>query len=146
MSVEEFKAKYPILYESSLPATSTIKADLEYISHHWTDLSYDPWEESFADGQFFNTIAVREALSHGIILSQKLGDDGAAEWYKLQVKEVEEFLDNFWDSKDTYIKSTIGHHRGVEWKKKNLDTSVLIAVLFANSSLEHDPYSLCKFR
>ena len=142
MSVEEFKSKYSYLYESILPANSTIKADLEYISNHWTGLSYDPWEESYAYGQFFNTIAFREALSIGAKLARRLGDDGAAEWYELQLDEVMEYLDDFWDSNDGYIKSSIGHQSGVEWKKKNLDTSVLIAVLFANSSTDSDPYSL----
>ena len=142
MSVEEFKSEYAYLYESSLPTNSTIKADLEYISNHWMELSYDPWEELYAYGQFFNTIAFREALALGGKLARKLGDDGAADWYELQLTEVGEFLDGFWDSNDGYIKSSIGHQSGVEWKKKNLDTSVLIAVLFANSSIEADPYSL----
>jgi hypothetical protein len=143
MSVEEFTSKYAYLYESFLPPNSTIKADLEYISNHWTELSYDPWEESYAYGQFFNTIAFREALSIGAKLARKLGDDGAAEWYELQLTEVIEYLDDFWDPNDEYIKSSIGHQSGVEWKNKNLDTSVLIAILFANSSSKSDPYSLC---
>lgn len=141
-SVEEFKSTYAYLYEFSLPANSTIKADLEYISNHWTELSYDPWEESYAYGQFFNTIAFREALSLGARLARKLGDDGAADWYDLQLTEVKEFLHDFWDANDGYIKSSIGHQSGVEWKTKNLDTSVLIAVLFANSSTDSDPYSI----
>jgi glucoamylase len=145
ISVEEFKSKYAYLYESFLPSNSTIKADLEYISNHWTELSYDPWEESYAYGQFFNTIALREALSIGAKLARKLGDDGAAEWYELQLTEIKGYLDEFWDSNDGYIKSSIGHQHGVEWKKKNLDTSVLIAVLFANSSSASDPYSLRAF-
>ena len=94
-SVEEFKSTYAYLYESSLPANSTIKADLEYISNHWTELSYDPWEESYAYGQFFNTIAFREALSIGARLARKLGDDGAAEWYDLQLTEVKEYPGRF---------------------------------------------------
>jgi glucoamylase len=143
--VEEFKSEYAYLYNPILPANSTIKADLEYKSNHWTELSYDPWEESYAYGHFFNKIAFREALSVGAKLARKLGDNGAAEWYELQLIEVKEFLDDFWDSTDGYIKSSIGHQHGVKWKKKNLDTSALIAVLFANSSAENDPYSLSMF-
>lgn len=143
--MEEFKSEYAYIYASVLPANSTIKADLEYISNHWTELSYDPWEESYAYGHFFNTIAFREALSVGAKLAKKLGDGAAAEWYELQITEVKEFLDDFWDSAHGYIKSSIGHQRGVEWKKKNLDASVLIAALFANSSAENDPYSLRMF-
>lgn len=142
ISAEEFVAKYPFLYTPSLPAKSTIKADLEYISNHWPDLNYDPWEESCALGHFFNLILTREALLIGAKLALYLNDHGAAEWYELQLSEVSDYLEGFWDQEDGYIKSAIDHQRGVEWKTKNLDSAVLISVLFANSSVLDDPYSI----
>jgi glucoamylase len=143
MSVKEFNAEYSHLYESRMPADSVIKADLEYISHHWPDLSYDPWEESYAYGHLFNTMAAREALTLGAQLARKLDDGGAADWYELQLPEINEFLDEFWDPRDGWIKSSIKHERGVEWKTSNLDTAVLIAVLFSNSTDHTDPYPIC---
>ena len=143
MSAQDFKANYSFLYEAALPAESTIKADLEYITYHWADLSYDPWEESNGYGQFFNTISFREALQYGHELANALGDSGADDWYQLHLSEVNNFLEDFWDAKAGYIKSTIGHQNGVEWKKKHLDSSVLIAVLLASRTAPDDPYSLC---
>jgi glucoamylase len=143
MSVEEFKSEYSFLYASILPSNSTIKNDLEYVSNHWSEYSYDPWEETYGSGQFFNTIAFREALSAGAKLADKLDDKSAAEWYRLQLSEVDELLESFWDPEVGYIKSTVGHSGGVEWKIKHLDSSVLIAVLFANSTDANDPYSIC---
>src|SRR5271155_5845976 len=142
MSAEEFEATYPFLYTPSLPANSTIKADLEYISNHWPDFNYDPWEESGAMGHFFNLILTREALATGGKLARHLNDPGAAEWYEMQLSEVKDYLERFWHEGDGYIKSSIDHQRGVEWKRKNLDSAVLISVLFANSSRDDDPYSI----
>ena len=142
MSAEEFVATYPFLYTPTLPANSTIKADLEYISNHWPDLNYDPWEESCALGHFFNLIITQEALSMGAKLARQLNDPGAADWYELQVSEVKEYLRQFWSEEDEYIKSAVDHQRGVEWKTKNLDSAVLIGVLFSNSLEDDDPYSI----
>src|SRR5271155_853818 len=142
MSAEEFVAIFPFLYNPSLPANSTIKADLEYISNHWPDFNYDTWEESGAMGHFFNLILTKEALATGGRLARHLNDPVAAQWYELQLPEVTEYLERFWYEKDGYIKSSIDHQRGVEWKTKNLDSAVLISVLFANSSRDEDPYSI----
>jgi glucoamylase len=141
-SADEFLNSYPFLYAASLPANSTIKADLEYISNHWSDYNYDPWEESYAEGHFFNIIMTREALRVGAKLARQLNDHGAADWYELQVSGMNEFAGRFWHEEDGYIKSCIRHERGVEWKIKHLDSAVLIAVLFGNSSIEDDPYSI----
>lgn len=142
MSIEAFKSQYPYLYYPDLGGDSTIKSDLEYITHHWADLSFDPWEESYAFGHFFNSIAQREALTIGAKLARKLDDPGAADWYDLHVKEINNHLKLFWNQDDTYIRCTVGHEHGVEWKTNNLDTSVIIAVLFANSTSPEDPYSI----
>jgi glucoamylase len=114
---------------------SVIKSDLEYISGHWSDLSFDPWEESFAWGHFFNLVAMREGLKYGIQLARRLDDFGAVKWYLSQYDRIQDHLQTFWSVEDGYIKSSIGHVGGVPWKKKNLDSAILIAVLLANSSV-----------
>jgi glucoamylase len=142
MSPDEFKLAYPYLYDPSLSSDSVIKSDLEYISHHWQDLSFDPWEESYAYGHYFNIIAMREALAVGIELSQKLDDPGAADWYQIHLDEMSNYLQEFWSPEEGFIKSTLDHQRGVEWKTKNLDTAVMIATLLANATTPKDISSL----
>jgi len=82
------------LYQSSLPATSPIKMDLEYVSHHWRDPSYDLWEE--VKGTHFYTLMVqRRALIEGAILAVRLGDSLAANWYRAQGNELNWNLTSF---------------------------------------------------
>ena len=145
MSAEDFKSTYPYLYDPNLSGNSVIKADLEYISHYWHELSFDPWEESYAYGHFFNLVAMREALVAGIALSRKLDDPLAADWYQTHVDEMNNHLQEFWSTEDRFIKSTLGHERGVEWKTKNLDTAVITASLLANSTPSGDISSLGSF-
>jgi glucoamylase len=142
MSSDEFKSNYPYLYDPDLSGESVIKSDLEYISHNWQDLSFDPWEESFAYGHFFNIVAMREALAIGIELARKLDDTLAADWYEIHLDEMSTYLQEFWSPEGGYIKSTLGHERGVEWKTKNLDTAVIIASLLRNSTNSDDISSL----
>ena len=86
------------MYTATLPATAPIKMDLEYISYHWKDPSYDLWEE--VKGTHFYTLMVeRRALLEGAVLARKLGDKGAANWYVKQGKEIEVELQKFYDAK-----------------------------------------------
>ncbi len=82
------------MYSNELPATLPIKKDLEYVSHHWKDSTFDLWEE--VKGTHFYTLMVsRRALLEGAQLANKLGDNGAANWYKLQANEIALELQKF---------------------------------------------------
>lgn len=116
------------LYSSRMPATSVIKKDLEYISHHWQEPSYDLWEE--VKGQHFYTLMViRKALKEGSQLASKLGDTGAAMWYQKQVVLIEKELNAFWDTRKHYIVATRHYVDGVKYKNSNLDTAVILGLL-----------------
>ncbi len=116
------------LYSSALPATSPIKYDLEYISHHWKDPSYDIWEE-VKGTHFYTLMVIRRALLEGASLASHFGDHGASKWYRLQAKEIEIELLNFWDEKNGYLVATINRTEGIDYKITNLDTSVLLGLL-----------------
>lgn len=116
------------LYTSDFPATSPIKIDLEYISHHWKDPSYDLWEE-VKGTHFYTLMVIRRALLEGSVLASHLGDSGASKWYRLQAKEIEIELLNFWDEKKGYLTATINRTEGINYKTSNLDTAVLLGLL-----------------
>jgi glucoamylase len=116
------------LYSSHLPAASPIKKDLEYISHHWKEPSYDLWEE-VKGIHFYTLMVIRRALKEGALLASRLGDAGAARWYNLQAKEIEFELLNFWDSEKKYITATINRTEGVDYKTSNLDTSIILGLI-----------------
>lgn len=117
-----------MLYSPAFPANSPIKKDLEYISHHWKDASYDLWEETQGT-HFYTLMVIRRALLEGAMLAERLHDAGAAKWYRSQAKQIEFELQNFWDEKNGYITATINRTGGIDYKASNLDMSVILGLL-----------------
>ena len=116
------------LYNPSFPANSPIKKDLEYISHHWKDPSFDLWEEEQGT-HFYTLMVIRRALLEGAVLAERMHDTNAAHWYYLQGKQVELELENFWNDEKGYITATINHIGGINYKYSNLDTAVILGLL-----------------
>lgn len=119
------------IYRARLPADSIVKKDLEYISHHWKDASFDIWEE-VKGSHFYTLMVTRRALLEGAALAERLDDKGAARWYHLQAKEIEIELENFWDNNKNYFIATINRTDGADYKSSNLDVSVLLGLLHGN--------------
>lgn len=116
------------MYKSQMPALSPIKMDLEYVSHHWSDPSYDLWEE--VKGTHFYTLMIeRRALIEGADLANKLGDASAAVWYSQQAKEIEHVLQRFWDPEKGYIVETLDIVEGYTYKSSNLDVAVILGLI-----------------
>lgn len=119
------------LYNSHLPATSPIKKDLEYVSHHWQEPSYDIWEE--VKGTHFYTLMVdRKALLQGAKLAHHFNDHAAGDWYTYQARQIELTLQHFWDSEHGYFKATIHRVAGIDYKTSNLDSAVILGLLHGN--------------
>ena len=116
------------MYEARLPAASPIKKDLEYVSHHWKDASFDIWEE-VRGTHFYTLMVARRAMLEGAAFASQLGDDGAARWYSLQGKEIELELQQFWDPARGYFVATLNRDGGIDYKESNLDSSVLLGLL-----------------
>lgn len=118
------------LYDGRLPTDSVIKADLEYVSHHWEEPSYDLWEETH--GQHFYTLMVqRRALLEGAILAGRLNDSEAAGWYRRQAKQIEKELEKHWDPIRGYLVATLNQDAGFMNKVSGLDVAVILASLHA---------------
>ncbi|MGZ3695817.1 MAG: glycoside hydrolase family 15 protein [Bdellovibrionota bacterium] len=108
--------------------SSLIKTDLEYVSHHWRDASFDLWEEELGD-HFYTRMVQRKALLLGAQVAKFFADEGAASWYLQQAKAMEKEMDKFWDPKVGYIRATLMHRGGLSTKKSGLDVAVLLGAL-----------------
>ena len=124
----EEKIVRELLYDSSLPATTVIKADLEFVSHHWMEASFDLWEEVLGD-HFYTRIVQRRALLDGAELAQSLGDVGAAEWYAQQAAKIEETILQHWDESRKIFIVTKNQTGGLQGKNSGLDVAVVLAIL-----------------
>ena len=116
------------LYDFVLPARTVIKADLEFVSHHWRDSSFDVWEE-VRGAHFYTRLVQRRALVEGAALAERLGDSGAAQWYRTQAKQLEPTIDRHWDEGRKIIQVTLDRDAGLDYKSSGLDVAVLLGVL-----------------
>ncbi|KAH7394976.1 glucoamylase I precursor [Phaeosphaeria sp. MPI-PUGE-AT-0046c] len=115
-------------YQATLPPNSVIKADLEYVSHHWNESGFDLWEE--VEGlHFFNLMVSARSLREGSDLARSFGDHGAAEWYMEQATYIEKLLSKFWNPNKNHLVETL-------WSKRSgLDCGLLLG------SLHSSPYT-----
>lgn len=120
------------LYRAELPATTVIKTDLEYTSHHWADPSFDLWEESEGD-HFYTRITQWRALDLGSRFARTLGDGGAADFYALEAAKILKSLDGFWVQSEKRLVVSTRMTGGIDWKKSKIDVAVILGVLHANS-------------
>lgn len=115
------------LYDCGMPSYSLIKNDLEYVSHHWMEPSFDLWEEIYGD-HFYTRMVQRRSLLDGAALADHLGDPGAADWYRRQARLLESALVQHWDAEAGFIQATL-HPRNAKGKVSNLDVAVVLGVL-----------------
>lgn len=142
--IREYNASHPTLwtspraedfftpfYEASMPPTSAIKADLEYVSHYWNQSGFDLWEE--VEGLHFFTLMVSaRSLREGSHLARAFGDLGAAEWYTLQAGYIENLLSKFWNKQKGHLVETL-------WSKRSgLDCGLLLGSLHALPAVGSD--------
>ncbi|WP_372655339.1 glycoside hydrolase family 15 protein [Halobacteriovorax sp.] len=118
-----------LLYSADFSAQSVIKTDLEYVSHHWREASFDYWEEVI--GSHFSTLlAQRRSLLMGADLAIKLNDPLAAKWYNKQALLLENEINLHWDEGRNHIvhSRNTHHHRG------GLDIATILGVLHSAGS------------
>ncbi len=119
------------LYGGKIPANTVIKRDLEYVSHNWTKHDFDLWEE-VKGHHFYTRYVQRTALVLGAQLADRLGDHGAAKWYRKQAVELNQALEKHWSAEKNYILTTRNRVGGLPYKHTNLDASVILAVNHAS--------------
>ena len=129
---DEGRRWFETLYSPTLPANSTIKADLEYTSRYWKTPGFDLWEE--AQGLHFYTGMVQyRALRDGAQLAAAFGDWGAEKWYEEQANQMSyELFSRFWDHDKGHLVATLNTERS------GLDCGILLATLHSpNQSLRN---------
>ncbi|MFI5346958.1 MAG: glycoside hydrolase family 15 protein [Elusimicrobiota bacterium] len=104
------------------------KGDLEYVSHHWGQTSFDVWEEVKAH-HFDTETAQRTALLEGAWLAKQLGDDGAPQWYRAQAELLKTRMAKHWDPDKGYIVSALDQDAGLGGKSSGLDSAVILAAI-----------------
>jgi glucoamylase len=114
------------LYDSKLPTKSLIKADLEFIAHHWRDTSFDLWEEVAGD-HFYTNMVQRAALYEGARFAEKMGDAGAAAFYRSESLALEERIKSYWNGR--FLRATLEPKAGGDYKYSNLDLAIVLGVL-----------------
>lgn len=138
-----------MLYDSRLPTHSVIKTDLEYISHHAFEKSFDVWEEVKGD-HFFTRMVIRRALVEGAKLARTLSDPGAADWYEERAQIMSREIESHWDAQEQVIQPTLGQTEGADYKTSGIDTAVILGVLhgYANDGFfaPEDPRVIATLR
>jgi glucoamylase len=104
------------------------KGDLEYVSHHWGQTSFDVWEEVKAH-HFDSETAQRESLLEGAWLASQLNDAGAPQWYKSQADQLKTEMNRHWDPEKGYIVSALDQDAGLGNKSSGLDSAVILAAI-----------------
>lgn len=127
------------LYRAELPANTLLKADLEYIAHHWKDKSFDLWEE-FKGDHFYTRMTQWKSLIKGAQIAQLLNDEAAANFYLKQADLIFTSLKQFWSESKEFIKATINYSDDNHYKKSDLDVAVILAVIQVGSTT--GPFSI----
>lgn len=128
MLLREGKREYveKHLYRAQIPAHTLIKADLEFVSHHWKAKCFDLWEE-VSGHHFYTRVVQRRALLDGARLARTLGDGGAADWYLAQAKLLEAEIRRH--AQGGFLLTTLDRNGGLGSKTSGLDASTILAVM-----------------
>ena len=122
-----------VLYDGKIPSQSVIKLDLEFVSHHWHEPSFDPWEETMGH-HFYIKMVQRRSLIEGAELAETLGDVRAAGWYRSQAQGLEAEIMKHWDPQLGYFAETIEWAGGCSHKASGLDVAVVLGALHGSTS------------
>jgi glucoamylase len=120
------------LYDGKIPAHSVIKSDLEFVAHHWRDLSFDLWEE-VKGSHFYTRMVQRKALIDGAELAELLGDPGAAGFYRQQAKKLEVEIDKHWDGHGQQLITSFDFQFGDRAKASRLDIASVLGALHGDT-------------
>ena len=121
------------LYDGRIPSHTVLKADLEFTAHHWRETCFDLWEE-VKGVHFYSRMSQRRALIDGAWLADRLGDGGAAQFYRQQADQIGSELLKHWDSSKGVLVPTSHRDGGLDYKHTGIDASVIIGALHGRTN------------
>ncbi|MEK7357375.1 MAG: glycoside hydrolase family 15 protein [Bdellovibrionota bacterium] len=116
------------MYDGKIPTHTVIKADLEFVAHHWREKSCDIWEEVEGD-HLYTRLAQHRALTDGARLASRLGDHGAARFYRAQARALHKGLASHWNATKRLLIPTLNRSGGLEGKSSDVDSQVILGIL-----------------
>ena len=113
------------LFGQEWPAQTVVKLDLEFVAHHWSETSFDLWEE-VRGLHFFTRMVQRRALLEGALLAQDMGDSAAAQYYRTQAQNLSLEIEKHWNGQ--IVQATLSPQNGTMCggKSSGLDVAVIL--------------------
>jgi glucoamylase len=132
--------------QNGIQAPGVIRADLDYIGEHWTDTSYEPWEEVMGH-HFYTRLVQQKALLDGAWLAGQLGDEADANKYRHSAEQLTPLIKSHWIAAGQTTPSgtvstgqiwdTFDYVKGVNYKSSGLDVVEVLAALHAHNELDN---------
>lgn len=116
-----------------------ITADLEYISQHWQEPTYDLWEELIAKDQFFTKMVQRKAFSDAKRFFLLMDNQDKSKFYSKLKNKITNSLRKHWNAKRGYLSETLAKQ---DIKGGGLNSAILLALLYGNLNDNNDFFSL----
>lgn len=132
--LKENNQKY--VFNNLLPM---IENDLNYISSHWKEISFDLWEELSESHHFFNKMVQRKALIDGSKLFNRLGKSKQAKYFVQIAKQINLSLESHWNANRGYLVETLTQQ---DIKGGGLNSAIILGLLYGNIHDKNDHFAL----
>ncbi len=105
-----------------------IQADLDYVAKHWSEKSFDLWEEVMGD-HFYTRMVQWRALKEGSEFNQALGSLDISAHYLEESKKIQSSLNSFSNFSLGFVQVTLPESVPHNPKPSQVDIAVILAVL-----------------
>jgi glucoamylase len=117
-------------YYGNATNVTPLMKDLAYTAANWRKPSFEIWEE-VKGSHFYTYMVQRRAMLDGAALALRLKDTASAKHYKQVAATIEKEIEKFWSPSKGYITVTSHRVGGIDYKKSELDSQVVLAALHA---------------
>lgn len=105
-----------------------LSKDLQYVQLRWQDSTYDLWEE-VRGSHFYTRLVQQSALAAAATYFQAKGQFQAGLNYADGAAAIARSLERFWQPERGYLAATLDFAGGLDYKRLNLDTAVVLGAL-----------------
>lgn len=83
-----------------------IDLDLQWVSLHWNESSYDIWVPPVWAGNYWTSSVQYRALKHGACIGRKIGRGEDASDFESRASLILDYLQSFWNEKEGWMADT----------------------------------------